>query len=157
GLLPPGARRVLRAASVFGEVFPLAGVEALLEEREPDLAALGRHEILEQQRDEAGRQRWRFRHVLMRDAAYGLLTAEDRTASHAPAARFLEADGEDPAVIASHCELAGDEAGAVRHLLDAAALAHRRFDHAAVLQLVGRGIAAGASGAARGALRSIEA
>src|SRR5262249_43338510 len=126
-------------------------------EREPDLAALGRHEILEQQRDEAGRQRWRFRHVLMRDAAYGLLTAEDRTASHAAAARFLEADGEDPAVVASHCGPAGGEPGAVRRLRDAAALAHRRFDHAAVLQLVGRGIAAGASGAARGALRSIEA
>jgi eukaryotic-like serine/threonine-protein kinase len=160
GLLSATARRALRAASVFGEVFPVAGVQALLraapgeEELEPSLAGLARDEILEPGGD--GGDRWRFRHILMRDAAYGLLTPEDRVASHALAARFLESAREDPAVIAAHYELGGDRPSAVRHYVAAADGAHRRVDFAATVALVQSGLAAGAAGEQRGVLRSIE-
>ncbi len=163
GLLEPAARRVLRAASVFGERFPVDGVDVLVRgalapaELQLCLATLARHEILEQQVDPRGGHRWRFRHALMRDAAYGLLTAEDRVASHALAARFLGDAGEDHAVVATHFELGGDAAAAVRHFTAAAELAYRRADHAAIRDLVGRGVAAGASGEDLGVLRSIEA
>ena len=46
----------------------------------------------------------RFRHVMMRDAAYGLLTADDRAAGHRAAARYLEAHGEpDALMLAALC------------------------------------------------------
>jgi predicted ATPase len=76
GLLSALSRRVLRAASVFGETFTSAAVEALLHstethaELQATLSGLSRDEILEAQ----GAERWRFRHVLMRDAAYSLFT-----------------------------------------------------------------------------------
>jgi eukaryotic-like serine/threonine-protein kinase len=160
GLLPAATRRVLRAASVFGEVFPVAGVDALLratatdEEVRPSLTTLSRDEILEPGGE--GGDRWRFRHVLMRDAAYGLLTPEDREASHALAARYLEAAGEDAAVIAAHYERGGDRPSALRHYIAAADAAHRRVDFAATIALVQSGLAAGAASEQRGVLRSIE-
>ncbi len=162
GLLPASARRFLRAASVFGESFPLAGVEALVRATGHDdvpacLRALAKHEIVELQPHDRGANRWRFRHVLMRDAAYGLLTAEDRVAAHAGAARFLEAAGEEPAVVASHCERGGDLPGAVRHYTAAAKQAYRRNDLASAIALVNQGIACGARGEERGVLGSIEA
>ena len=65
GLLPAAARRVLRAASVYGESFPLAGVEVLLRsvsasgELEPCMQVLVRHEMVEEQVDDGGAHRWR--------------------------------------------------------------------------------------------------
>jgi hypothetical protein len=163
GLLPAATRRVLRAASVFGEDFSVAGVEALLRtagaegDLELALASLSKHEILEHQPDGRGKTRWRFRHALMRDAAYALLTADDLAASHKVAARFLETITEDPAVIGAHCERGGDRAGAVRHYTAAAEQAGRRNDLPAVLSLVAQALACGATGEDRGVLRCIEA
>src|SRR5262249_11642061 len=133
GLLPAPARRVLRAASVLGETFAVAGVEALLEGGADEVAAqlglLARQEAVEQSLEERAARRWHFRHALMRDAAYALFTPEDRAASHALAARHLERVGEEPAIIAAHCDQAGDRAGAIRHYTAAAELSRRRTDH----------------------------
>jgi len=162
GLLPAPVRRVLRAASVFGEDFPVAGVESLLEAAgTPDtleevLATLDNQEIVEQQPDEAGATRWRFRHALMRDAAYGLFTSEDLATWHGLAARVLETAGEDPAVIASHYERSGDRGLAVRHYIAAADRTYERSELAATVTLVERGLSCGAAGPERGILRSIE-
>ena len=162
GLLPAATRRVLRAASIFGENFPVAGIQALLgpaaqDEIQPSLAILAKHEILEPQADERGAFRWRFRHVLMRDAVYGLWTADDLLASHALAAEYLATSGEADAVIASHFERGGQPARAVRHYLIAAHQAFGRNDLAAVMALGSRGLACGAAGQDRGALLSIQA
>jgi eukaryotic-like serine/threonine-protein kinase len=163
GLLPASTRRVLRAASLFGEQFPLPAVEALLRaagaeaELAPALAALQKHEILEQPAEDRGSSRWRFRHALMREAAYTLFTADDLTASHALAAQALEAIGEDPAVIASHHERGGDRARAVRHYVAAAEQAYRRNDLETTVALVDRGLACGPTGDERAILRAIEA
>ena len=162
GALPASERRVLRAASVFGESFPLAGLEAVLDDGPgttlPDvLAMLARHEIVAPQGPEDSADRWRFRHVLMRDAAYGLHTEVDRTVAHARAGRFLADLGEADAVVAAHFELGGDTEQAVAHYLAAADHAYRANDLGATVALVQRGLDAGAVGESRGILHSIAA
>ncbi|HKP59895.1 MAG TPA: protein kinase [Polyangiales bacterium] len=159
GLLPSQLRRVLRAASVLGEYFPLLGVRALLspdDDLDPALSSLSRYEILEPHGDDRSGPRWRFRHALMRDAAYELMTAGDQTSWHAAAARFCEQSGEDAAVIASHYERAGDRPAAIRHYIEAAEQAYRHNALASVVALVARALACGAEGEARGVLRAIE-
>ena len=113
-------RRVLRAGSVFGETFWRGGVVALLgweahgsgdgEDSEDSeingcLAELVRAEILEPHRDSRypGEAEYGFCHALMREAAYGLLTDEDKRTGHLHAARYLEERGEkDPFILAEH-------------------------------------------------------
>jgi hypothetical protein len=161
GRLDPVLRRVLRAASVFAERFDAAAVAALLgpAERLADvearLGALGREEILEAQREQPGEHR--FRHALMREAAYGLLTDEDRRLGHRLAAAFLAARHEDPALIAEHHVRAGDPAAAAPWFGKAAQRAFDREDYAAVSRLVSRGRAAGAAGPALGELCALDA
>jgi len=159
----PTLRQVLRAASVFGARFPVAGVEALLggalgpDEVGRCLETLVEHEILEAARGDGRARASSFLHVLMRDAAYALFTSDDRTLAHRLAAEFLRDAGDDHAVIAAHYELGGRASEAVRHYVEAAELAYRRADHGAIQPLVQRGLDAGAAALERGVLRSIEA
>jgi tetratricopeptide (TPR) repeat protein len=114
--LDAGLRRVLRAASVFGEVFWKGGVLALLEGARSeeqvgaDLAQLIEAELIEGCRSSriAEDAEYRFRHALMRDAAYAMLVESDRAPAHRLAARFLEPIGDsDPLVLAEHYERGG--------------------------------------------------
>jgi len=163
GLLPASERRVLRTASVLGEVFSLDGLRALLAtaeasgELETALEALCEQEILERQADDRRAGRARFRHALMRDAAYALLTPEDLVTLHGLAARYLDGGGEDPVVVALHAERGGDPKRAIRQYALAAEQAYLRNDLAAVVSLVARGVSCGAVGVELGVLRSIEA
>jgi predicted ATPase len=108
--LDPAARRVLRAASIFGETFWRGGVEVLLGGGE---AAAWLTELVEQDVvavEEGGRfpgdLQLRFRHPLVREAVYGMLTESDRVTGHWLAGQWLEQVGEpDPDVIARHYEL----------------------------------------------------
>jgi hypothetical protein len=163
-LLPAPERRLLRAASVFGERFALPAVEALLAGTEsgafdlaPVLESLRKHEILEQSAEDRSERRWRFRHALARDAAYGLIKAEDVGILHMEAACFLEAIDEESAVIAEHYERGGEPARAIGHYIAAAEQAARHNDLAATLALVQRGLRCGVAGEQRGVLRSIAA
>src|SRR5262249_31927069 len=76
------ARRALRAASVFGDVFWEAGVVALMGEKGCRRAteALVRAELVGKSAGSrfAGATEYAFRHALVRDAAYAMLTPEDR-------------------------------------------------------------------------------
>ena len=83
---PPPARRILRAASVFGGGFCRAGLVALLG-RSDDASAINRWlELLEDQEviarhadeDLAGEVEFVFLHAYMREAAYEMLTDGDR-------------------------------------------------------------------------------
>src|SRR5262249_60524966 len=82
--LDPAARRVLRAASVFGNTFWRGGVEELL--RGGDAAAwlsvLTDQGVVERRDDSrfAGEVEYRFQHALIRESAYEMLTKEDRVA-----------------------------------------------------------------------------
>ena len=129
GALEPEARRVLRAASIFGQVFHRRGVMALLGEEDsldPAPAAptpqealswtrgirngsgvdivLARLQVRELTVRRAtsrfpGEQEHAFRSALVRDTAYAMLTRADRTLGHRLAGAWLESAGEASAVV----------------------------------------------------------
>ncbi len=107
--LSPDLRRVLRTASVFGARFRRDGIAALLSDEPVHradldvwLAELVRLEIIEPQHD-----LFAFRHALVVDAAYGLLTGEDRRSAHLAAAAYLDVEGGHEAIeLADHYQRA---------------------------------------------------
>ena len=110
-------RRILRAASVFGEVFWPDGVAVLLGGAlspaavHAMLGALIEHELVVPRPDSgfAGKKELGFRHALLREAAYAMLTDDDRVLGHRLAAAWLEQQGEtDPLVLAEHCDRGGE-------------------------------------------------
>jgi tetratricopeptide (TPR) repeat protein len=106
-----GPRRVLMAASIYGRAFWQGGVHALLEaalspaELEHYLHQVMDLEVVQLQDSSRfpGQVEYRFRHALLRDAAYSLLPAGARPGGHSQAAAWLERMGEpDPLVLAEH-------------------------------------------------------
>jgi tetratricopeptide (TPR) repeat protein len=151
-------RRLLRAASVLGEVFWRGGLSALLGPGELSDERLARLSELEwiSRRPTAkfrGEQEYAFRHALVREAAYGMLTADDRSLGHRLAAAWLESAGEtDAVVLAEHFERGEDSASAVRWYCTAAEQAVEGNDLASVIARVDRAVTLGASGEALGRL-----
>ena len=92
-MLPSAARRQLQLGSVFGRVFPSAGIASL----DPGMAgssSAATDELVE--RDlirPAGRGTYAFRHILIREVAYGTMTRAERIALHEGAGEWLEATG----------------------------------------------------------------
>jgi eukaryotic-like serine/threonine-protein kinase len=162
--LPAAARRVLRAASVFGQAFWEGGVATLIDQPRDAVGSivddLERREFVGKnprsrfhEEDELS-----FRHVIVRDAAYGMLTERDRVRGHELAAAWLEGAGErDALVMAEHHERGGQPKGAVVWFLWAAEQAFEGHDMAAVFERAERGIACGATGAVLGELRLLQA
>ncbi|MFT3776271.1 MAG: protein kinase [Minicystis sp.] len=149
GALDPEARRLLRAASVFGDVFWSGGVTALLggalspEETRRALAALAEQELLMERPDSRfpGEIELSFRHALLREGAYTMLTDEDRVLGHRLAARWLEDHGEtDAMVLAEHWERGREPARAGSHYVRAAEQANRGGDTDAAIARARRGL-----------------
>ena len=98
------ARRVLRAASVFGQVFWRGGVDGAARRRRtaPTQSTewLGRARRARGGRARArdrrfpGEEEYVFRHALVREAAYAMLTEADRALGHRLAGEWLERAGE---------------------------------------------------------------
>jgi tetratricopeptide (TPR) repeat protein len=111
------ARRVLRAASIFGEVFSESSVAALLggaltrDEVAEWIRTLIDLELLSPSGEGSGGEEGRtygFRHALLREAAYESLTEADRQNGHRLAAEWLARTGEKNAlVVAEHFERGG--------------------------------------------------
>ncbi|MEM9454912.1 MAG: protein kinase [Myxococcota bacterium] len=160
------AKRVLRAASVFGEIFWAEGVEVLLGGDQGD--AFSTREWLDElcQREVISprpggrfpeRHEYRFRHALVRDAAHELLTEEDRRLGHQLAGLWLEQEGEhDPSVLAEHFRLGGETARARTCIQQAAAQALEGNDLDAVVRRTEQAVDLGAVGEPLGALRSMQ-
>jgi hypothetical protein len=129
--LDPSARAVLRAASIFGMGFTAAGIVPLVAADLSVPAALDdlvSAELVERQRDG-----FAFRHALVRDAAYALLTAADRTLGHGLVAKWLAAEATPHlAVVAWHFERGGQTDLAARWYARAAehALVHNDLEGA---------------------------
>lgn len=97
--LEPGVRRVLKAASVIGNTFWDGTIAALVSpsgeytagQIDGWLHALQREELIEKGSATrfAKQTEYRLAHALMREAAYELLTEEDRRKGHDLVARFL--------------------------------------------------------------------
>ncbi len=132
--LDPETRRMLRAASVFGEVFWPGGVAALLAgpSLDPTWATLIATRDLVVRRAGsrfAGDEELAFRNAILREAAYAMLTPGDRALGHLLAGDWLEHHGEDDAmVLAHHFDRGGDQARAGGHYLRAAEQAMRAHD-----------------------------
>ncbi|MGK4004889.1 protein kinase [Sorangium sp. So ce1036] len=159
--LDPEARRVLRAASVFGEAFTAAGAAALVGRAEVarELDELARREAIVRlgEGGAAGDAAYRFRHALLREAAYGMLTEGDRRLGHALAGGFLAQRGEaDPMALAEHFERGGEPARAATAYLAAARQALRGNDLGAVIARAARGVACDPAPATVGELCLLE-
>ncbi len=158
--LEPEARKVLRAASVFGQMFWRGGVEALSRDMEVAgwLARLVEREWISREAEERfpDQDAYKFRHDLVRDAAYGMLTDRDRAIAHRIAGAWLTAAGEpDAATLAEHFERGGELAIAASWYRTAAERALHGNDLDAAVTLAQRGIACGAAGELRAQLATL--
>jgi class 3 adenylate cyclase/tetratricopeptide (TPR) repeat protein len=95
--LDPAERHVLERGSVEGEVFHRGGVAALTQDETPVdgwLVALVRKDLVRPELGQlAGEDGYRFRHLLIRDAAYEALPKATRAQLHERFAAWLEKRG----------------------------------------------------------------
>jgi hypothetical protein len=165
--LEPEARRLLRAASVFGVRFPAAALPTLLGEPAADhdteawLSALCERELLVPAGPggaAAPLAEVDFRHAFLREAAYAMLTEEDRRLGHRLAGAWLEGrGGADAHAVAEHFELGQDRAAAGRWWGRAASDALRANDLGGAVAHAERAIDCGAEGESLGTLRALQA
>jgi eukaryotic-like serine/threonine-protein kinase len=159
------SRRILRAASLFGQSFWRGGVLALLGDDERSTHVAERlEELVEKElivRQGKGRfpgeAEFSFRHAILREAAYGMLTSEDRELGHRLAAAWLEKAGErDAMVLAEHLERGRESRRAVSFYLRAAEQALEGNDLELAISRAERGIRGGAEGSVLGALLLVQ-
>jgi tetratricopeptide (TPR) repeat protein len=161
--LDPEARRVLRAGSVFGQTFWKGSAAALLggQARVAEwLRELTEQELVSKR--SAGRfpeeEEFAFRHALLRDGAYAMLTDDDKKLGHVLAGDWLERMGErDAMTLAEHFERGGARARALPWYPRAAEQALEGNDLEGALARAERGIACGAAGKDLGLLRGLQA
>jgi class 3 adenylate cyclase/tetratricopeptide (TPR) repeat protein len=168
--LDPAERGVLECGSVEGRTFHSGAVHALAPNEQQltaRLTALVRKDLVRPDRAQiAGEDAFRFRHVLIRDAAYDALPKAIRAQLHESLAGWLEEHGRDLVelneILGYHLEQAHryhgdlgpltDEAGALgasaaTHLALAGDKAHARGDAPAAVNLFTRAAAATPTGA----------
>jgi class 3 adenylate cyclase/tetratricopeptide (TPR) repeat protein len=162
--LDPSERGVLERGSVEGRVFHRGAVQALAPEELQTVArltSLVRKELVRPDKAQfAGEDAFRFRHLLIRDAAYDALPKAIRAELHERFAAWLEGHGTDlvelDEILGYHLEQAhgylvqlgaADERGpklarrAAEHLADSARRAFARGDVRAASRLLERAVA----------------
>jgi hypothetical protein len=160
------ARRMLRAASIFGKTFWKGGLMALLgshavsitdpiDNTRADqlLAQIEETEVIVRSDESrfSGEEEYVFRHALLQEAAYSTLTPEDRALGHRLAGEWLELTGEREAgVLAEHFDRGEDPERALVWYHRAGEQALLGGDLSAALAWAERGLAAGAEGTVRG-------
>jgi serine/threonine protein kinase/TPR repeat protein len=153
--LEPEARRVLRAASVFGETFWSSGVDELVSDGsdrfrvEEWLQVLVQREIVHPRGRSrfAGEREFTFQHALVREAALAMFTGADLTLGHRLTGAWLERKGEpDALMIAEHFHAGGEKQRAVPWFRRAADQALRSGDLQGALKRADKGIECGAQG-----------
>jgi hypothetical protein len=166
GRLEPEARQVLLAASLFGRTFWVGGVRALLsgdlsgEALEQRLHKLVEREWVEPQPASRipGEDEYRFRHALVRDAAYGLVPDSHKPDGHRVAGTWLEQAGEsDPRVLAEHASLGQQPERAIHFLTRAAEQHFEHHDMPGMTRCVDSALALGAKGTERVHLYALQA
>jgi hypothetical protein len=156
-----GSKLVLRAASIFGQSFSAAGVKALMGEMDDEdvdrwLEILVSKEILFS-RPVGNTFQHVFRHALLYQAAYAMLSPKAEVSGHYLAGHFLEEQGErDAIVLADHFEKGEKPERAVRWLRVAANQAMEVDDLKAAIERVERGVRLGAQGDDLAELRIVE-
>jgi class 3 adenylate cyclase/tetratricopeptide (TPR) repeat protein len=103
--LPPLARRLVRRASVLGRSFRIAVLTDLFDQGEFALDDATRRELADILESD-GRERLRFRHALLRDAAYDSLPFLQRRQFHLAAAKSIHRRaGPHPEAVADNLAL----------------------------------------------------
>ena len=158
------ARRVLRAASIFGNVFWSGGAAALIgsensAESDEILAELVSRELVSR----APMSRfpdhveYEFNHDMVRECAYSMLPEGDRQRGHRLAGEWLEKVGEvDDQMLAMHFENGGWAERAVHYYIRSAESALDSGGFEATLSLAERGLNCGAKKRALGSLRRLQ-
>jgi class 3 adenylate cyclase/tetratricopeptide (TPR) repeat protein len=160
--LGPAERGVLERGAIEGEIFHRGAVQALAPPETqvtPNLAVLVRKELIRPDRPQlAGEDGFRFRHLLIRDTAYGALPKATRAELHERLASWLEQRGSElvelDEIVGYHLEQAcryrlelGSSAddeltlAARRHLTAAGFRAELRQDYGAAVSLLERAAA----------------
>ncbi len=164
------ARRVLRASSVFGGGFSKADIFALLGASNPEkkagaaavdldreLDVLVEAELLSRQQPSNDVEQFSFKNALIAQAAYAMLTEEDRLLGHRLAAeRFAGSRDRDPMVIADHFQRANDDRRAAIYLTRGAELALETNDFEVAIERAEQGALAGAAGPLLGRARLLQ-
>jgi tetratricopeptide (TPR) repeat protein len=83
---------------------------------------------------------YRFRHALLRDAAYETQVLDVRALTHARVAEVFVSRGAEPALVAEHLDLAGDPKGATGQYLLAAQAEQARGAHTEAAGLLTRAL-----------------
>ncbi|NUP14128.1 MAG: protein kinase [Polyangiaceae bacterium] len=154
------AKRIIKAASIFGEAATAKGVGAVLacddaEAVERVLSALAADEVVEELPGH-GESTFVFRHALLRDGAYELLLDEDRKVGHERAGAWLLGRGErDALVLARHFELGGALEEAMPHYQRAAEHALQASDFELAIGCADKALMAGAVGESAGKLHLV--
>jgi len=160
------AKRVLRAASVFGERFSKSGVAALLggDSEAADVAGwlqhLGARELVARDitSEQRGAEEFTFSHALVREAAYSMLTEDDRALGHRLAGDWLEQSGaSDAMALAEHFRRGEEPARSIRWYQRAAEQAIKANDLAAAIERAELGMTCGAADETACELRLIQA
>ena len=148
-------RRVLRAASVLGDSFWPGALRMLVEADDASLATslaqLVEKEWLMQRTvsRRADEPEYSFRHGLLREAAYAMLTAEDRQLGHRLTGEWLERSGEtDAMTLGEHFERGGEPMRAGAWYARAAQQALGGSDLHEAVERARRGLACSASSGA---------
>lgn len=163
--LPIDQRRVLRAASVLGDTFWPSGIwqvcgrDRTLDQTIEILHRLQEAELIDRHRQSrlSSEAEFRFRHDLLRQAAYEMFTTEARQVAHHDAARYLESvGGQDGAVLGEHYQRGGERERAAAHYLRAAekAFEEANLDH--VLRCASHGLECASDPEQRGAFLSLQ-
>ncbi len=155
--LEAGARRTLKAASIFVQNFWKGGVQT--EDSEEWLQILVNLEFVELQQISRFpiENEYSFRHRLVREAAYLLLTDTERQNGHLSACRFLEQRGEsDPLILAEHARQGADLPRAMPYYAQAAEQSFSHHDFAGAVIHAQQSIDCGAQGEVLGMLKTIQ-
>lgn len=161
--LEPEERRILRAASIFGDTFWQRGVNKLLrDDLSNDSAAyikdLCARELIVRRSTSrfSGETEYGFRHSLLREGAYAMLTDRDRALGHDLAAGWLVRAGEkDPMVLAAHFERGTTPEKAAAFYVKAAEHAMQGADFQSAIARAEKGLAVGATGETKAALQAV--
>ncbi len=163
--LPSEARRLLRAASIFGETFWRKGALALLGDEHGTTVTtdwlpwlLERELVIRRESSRfANQEEYAFRHAMIRDGSYATLTERDRVLGHNLAAQWLLQAGEhEPKVLAEHFELGEESLLAVELYIRAAEQALSGSDYTAAIMLSEKAAALGAEGPAADECKTIQ-
>jgi len=131
-----------QAAATVGNEFDAEVLAAVIDdpaELPQRLESLQQAEIIDPT-DDPGGTRYRFRHALLRDAAYETQVLDSRRDGHGRIAAALAEGGGDAAVVARHFDLAGSVSEAIGQYSVAVQAAQASGAHEEAIQLASRAL-----------------